>query len=326
LDHEKFAQRRNHALHITRNPLLACQNNRKSITLALTPNLRGAFYMAISMAGFTINDTFVKMISGEMNIGQIMFVRGLMASIMIFLLCWKTNALASPKLLLNRAVLGRSTGEALAAIAFLTGLAHMPIGNASAILQALPLAVTMGAALVLGEHVGWRRWLAISIGFTGVMIIVRPGTDGFNVWSLLILICVFFAAARDLFTRAARADIPTGFMSLATSLIITITGLVLIIPLGGWSPMTTKTFSLLVAASCFIVIAYQYIIQAMRTGEIGFIAPFRYTSLLWAIGLGYIIFNDVPDWPMIIGAGLVIVTGVYTFNREQMRSKAMAHN
>ena len=288
----------------------------------MTPNLRGALYMAISMAGFTINDTFVKLASAEMNAGQIMFVRGSFATVMMFLLCWKTGNLRPPSLLLNRAVFGRTMGEMLATVTFLTGLAHMPIGNASAILQALPLAVTMAAALVLGESVGWRRWVAILVGFVGVLIIVQPGTDGFNSWSLLIVACVFFAAARDLFTRTAHAEIPSAFMSLSTASTITIAGLLLIVPMGGWSPMNAKSLSWLATASFFILFGYQYVIQAMRSGEIGFVAPFRYTSLLWAIVLGYFVFEDMPDWAMIIGATMVVLSGVYTFHREQVRARA----
>lgn len=289
--------------------------------MILSPNLRGALFMAISMAGFTFNDTFVKLASAEMNAGQIMFVRGLMASAMMFLLCWKTGALRSPKMLLNKAVLGRSMGEMLATVTFLIGLAHLEIANASAILQALPLAVTLAAAVILKEPVGWRRWMAIVVGFIGVMIIVRPGSDGFNSWSLLIVACVFFAAGRDLFTRSAHSEIPSAFMSLATASTISLAGLLLIIPLGGWTPMSLKTFSWLAAASFFILFGYQYVIQAMRVGEIGFVAPFRYTSLLWALVLGFLVFNDVPDIFMIVGATLVVLSGVYTFHRERVRSR-----
>lgn len=292
--------------------------------MAISNNLRGALFMVISMAGFTINDTFVKLASAEMNAGQIMFVRGLMASAMMFVLCWKTGALRPSRLLLNRSVFGRSVGEMLATVTFLTGLAHMPIGNASAILQALPLAVTMGAALFMGEPVGWRRWAAIIAGFIGVMIIVRPGAEGFNGWALLILACVFFAAARDLFTKSAPDEIPSAFMSLATASIITLAGLILIVPFGGWTPMSLKTFSWLAAASFFILFGYQYVIQAMRTGEVGFIAPFRYTSLLWAIGLGFLVFGDVPDIWMVVGSVIVVMSGVYTFHRERIRARTVA--
>ncbi len=289
--------------------------------MALSKNLRGALFMAISMAGFTINDTFVKLASAELNAGQIMFVRGLMAAMLIFLLCWKTGALRPPSLLLNRSVLGRSLGEVMATVTWLVGLPHMPLANASSILQALPLAVTLGAAVILREAVGWRRWFAIAAGFVGVMIIVRPGAEGFSVWSLFIVACVIFAACRDLITRSAPAEIPSSFISLATASLITVVGLLLIVPMGGWTAMEPKVFGWLAAASVFLLFGYQYVIQSMREGEIGFVAPFRYTSLLWALVLGYFVFTDVPDIYMIVGATLVVLSGVYTFHRERVRSR-----
>ena len=291
--------------------------------MALSPNLRGALFMAVSMAGFTINDTFVKLASAELNAGQIMFVRGLMASFMLWVLCWRTGALRPPRMLLNKAVFGRSAFEMLATVTFLTGLAHMPIGNASAILQALPLAVTMGAALFLGEPVGWRRWAAILAGFIGVIIIVRPGAEGFNAWALLILACVVFAAARDLVTKSAPSEIPSSFMSMSTAMLITLAGLILIVPFGGWVPLSLKSFTWLAAASFFILFGYQCIILSVRTGEVGFIAPFRYTSLLWAIGLGFLVFGDVPDTWMIVGSLIVVASGVYTFHRERIRARTV---
>jgi drug/metabolite transporter (DMT)-like permease len=288
--------------------------------LALSPNLRGAVFMAISMAGFTINDTFVKLATQEMNIGQIMFVRGLMASLMIAAMAWHFGALRPVSFIWKPGVLARSLGEMVATVTFLAGLSHMPIGNASAILQALPLAVTLGAVLFLGEKVGWRRWTAIVAGFLGVLIIVRPGMEGFSQYSLLILTCVLAAAFRDLATRRAPADVPSLFMTLVTAAMITLTGLALISPFGGWTPMSAKSLAILFAAASFIIFGYLFIINAMRAGDIGFIAPFRYTSLIWALSLGFLVFRDVPDRAMLIGAALVIGSGTYSFYRERVRA------
>lgn len=287
----------------------------------LTPNMRGALYMAIAMAGFTFNDAFVKSASAAVSPAQIMLVRGAVSTILIFLLCWKTSALRPPAMLMSKPVMMRASGEMLSTLAWLIGLPHMPLANASAILQALPLAVTLGAALILREAVGWRRWLAIAAGFAGVMIIVRPGADGFNIWSVAIIVCVFFAAFRDLVTRAAPAEIPSAFLSLATSVLITLTGAVLLVPLGGWVPMQSETALKLVAAAFFLMLGYQFVIQAMRTGEIAVVAPFRYTSLLVALVLGFIAFGDIPDGWMIAGATLVVSSGVYTFHRERVRAR-----
>ena len=277
--------------------------------------------MAISMAGFTINDTFVKLATQEMNVAQIMFVRGLMASAMIAALSWHMGALRPISFIWKPGVLARSLGEMAATVTFLAGLTHMPIGNASAILQALPLAVTLGAVLFLGEKVGWRRWSAILVGFLGVLIIVRPGMEGFNQYSLLILACVFAAAFRDLSTRRAPAEVPSLFMTLVTAAMITLTGLALIVPFGGWTPMSAKSLAILFAAASFIIFGYLFIISAMRGGDISFIAPFRYTSLIWALGLGFLVFGDIPDSYTLTGATLVIVSGSYSFYRERVRAR-----
>ena len=289
--------------------------------MALSPNLRGALFMAIAMAGFTINDTFTKSVAAHLNVGQIMLVRGLMASVLMFIYCWKTDALRPPKMLLRPAVIGRSLGEMLGTVTFLIGLQHIPLGNASAILQALPLAVTMGAALFLNEKVGWRRWLAIFIGFLGVIIVVRPGADGFNSWSLMIVACVVFCMFRDLVTRAAPKDIPSAFLALSTTCMITSTGLLLYIPLGGWVPVTPILLAKLAAASVCLLFGYLFVIQAMRIGEIGFVAPFRYTGLLWALTLGFLTLGEVPDLTTLAGAGVIIASGVYAFHRERLHSR-----
>ncbi len=277
--------------------------------------------MSVSMAGFTFNDTFVKLATSDMNVAQIMFVRGLFATLMIIALSWYMGALRPVSFLRKPGVLPRAIGEMLATVTFLIGLAHMPIGNTSAILQALPLAVTLGAVLFLGEKVGWRRWTAIGVGFLGVLIIVRPGMEGFTRYSLLVCACVGFAAFRDISTRRAPADVPSLFMTLVTASMISATGLVLIIPFGGWTPMTNASLAILFAAACFIIFGYLFIVLAMRQGDIGFIAPFRYTSLVWAIGLGFLVFGDIPDKLMLIGAALVIGSGIYAFYRERVLSK-----
>ena len=137
--------------------------------------------MMVAMVGFTLNDAITKYSSQSMNMAQVMLIRGAFASLFVGLLAWQRGALLQPRLMLQPLVAIRVLGEAGATVAFLVALAHLPIGSVSAVLQALPLAVTMGAALFFGEVVGWRRWLAIAAGFAGVLVIVRPGFDGFSI-------------------------------------------------------------------------------------------------------------------------------------------------
>lgn len=274
--------------------------------------------MMVAMSGFTLNDAISKFSSESMNMAQVMLIRGAFASLFIGLLAWQRGALALPGSMLQPMVAVRVAGEAGATVSFLIALAHLPIANVSAVLQALPLAVTMGAALVFNEGVGWRRWLAIAVGFAGVLIIVRPGLEGFSIYSLLALACVACCAVRDLATTRIPQAVPTLLVSTATALAMTVLGAALLPPMGGWTPMTGKSTALLALAAVLVVIGYQFIIMAMRVGDISFVAPFRYTALLWSILLGLFIFGDVPDLPMILGATVIVGSGLYTLYRERI--------
>lgn len=286
--------------------------------MPLSPNLRGALFMAVSMAGFTINDAITKMMVGEMNQGQVMLVRGAFATALIVSLAWYQGALRAPRQAIHPMVALRSVCELLATVCFLTALAHMPLANVSAVLQALPLAVTMGAALFMGETVGWRRWIAIALGFAGVLVIVRPGFEGFNAYSILALICVAFCAVRDLATKSMPPEVPSLLVSTVTAGIVTVAGAALVVPMGGWTPMTAEQTGLLAAAAVLLLFGYQFIIMAMRVGDVSFVAPFRYTALLWAILLGHLAFGDVPDAAMIAGSTIVVGSGLYTLYRERI--------
>ena len=292
--------------------------------MPLTPNLRAALFMCISMAGFTINDVIAKELSETMNMGQVMALRGMFATLFVSLLAWHQGALRNLGQVLQPLVVLRVTGEVLATISFLVALAQLPIANVSAVLQALPLAVTMGAALLYGETVGWRRWLAITAGFIGVAIIVRPGFEGFNAYALLAFLTVVFAATRDLATKRIPEAIPTLLVSTATSVTVTVFGVFLAGPMGGWVAPTVPDLVLLASGAALLLVGYQFIIMAMRIGDISFVAPFRYTGLLWAIVLGFLVFGDVPDWQMILGAAIIVGSGLYTLYRERVAGRSQA--
>lgn len=279
--------------------------------------------MVVSMAGFTTNDALIKIVTTDLNVGQVMFVRGLFASILIILIAWHQGALKMPRLALHPLVWLRALGEVGGTVFFIAALQQLPIANVSAVLQAVPLAVTMGAALFFGEGVGWRRWLAIIAGFIGVMIVVRPGLEGFNAYAVLALICVLFSAFRDLITRKLPPAIPSLLVSVTTSLAVTLAGGALIIPLGGWQPVSIENTALLGSAAVLILFGYQFIVLSTREGDISYIAPFRYTSLLWSILIGFWIFGDIPDAAMIIGSLIIVGSGLYTLYREQVVGKSM---
>ncbi|WP_163266953.1 DMT family transporter [Chelativorans alearense] len=294
--------------------------------MALSPNLRGALFITVSMAGFNINDALTKSVSASMNMGQIMLVRGVFATLLLVLLATWMGAFAAPGKLMRGSVLLRVICEVGATVTFLMALLNLPIANVSAVLQALPLTVTVGAAFVFSEPVGWRRWSAITAGLLGVLIIVRPGFEGFSAWSLSALACVGFCTVRDLATRRIPHETPTVLVSAVTSVAVTVCGAALVPAFGGWSPLGAANIVFLLAAAVALVVGYQFIITAMRVGDISFMAPFRYTALVWALALGYLVFGDVPDGPMLVGAAVVVASGLYALYREQVvgRKKPIA--
>jgi drug/metabolite transporter (DMT)-like permease len=280
--------------------------------------------MAVGMAGFTMNDTITKMVSSEMNFGQVMLVRGLFAIVLIAALTWHRGAVRPLRTLMVKPVALRVAGEVGGTVAFLAAIVHLPLANTAAIFQALPLAVTLGAALVFGEPVGWRRWLAISAGFIGVLIIVQPGVAGFNQFSLFALVSVVLCAVRDLGTKQIPAHIPSLFITLLTTVMVTIAGALIVIPLGGWTQLSGRGIALLALAAVLLLIGYQCVIMALRSGDISAVAPFRYSALLWAMLLGYLVFGDVPDAMMMTGASIIVLSGLYAFYREHQRHRPVA--
>ena len=280
--------------------------------------------MAVAMAAFTTNDSITKSVTSEMNFGQVMLVRGMFAIVLVAAFAWYQGALRPLRTLMLKPVALRVCGEIGGTITFMAALAHLPLANTSAIFQALPLAITLGAALIFGEPVGWRRWSAIGVGFIGVLIIVRPGLAGFNQFALLALVSVGFCALRDLATRRIPEQIPSLFITLLTTITVTSAGGLIFIPLGGWTPPSTHSLGLLAFTSVLLLIGYQCIISALRTGDISAVAPFRYSALLWAMLLGYVVFGDVPDAMMVLGASIIVVSGLYAFYRERVRHRALA--
>lgn len=272
--------------------------------------------MVIAMAAFTINDAITKLLLEIMGLGQLLFLRGLFASMLILALAWNRGALAVPRQLLHPMVAMRTLCELGATTTFIAALAHLPLANVSAVLQALPLSVTMGAALFFGEKVGWRRWIAICVGFAGVMVIVRPGLEGFSVFSLLALVTVMFSTARDLVTRLIPHEVPSMLVSSATAIAVMLTGGALAAA-GSWTPVSAGNLGMLAAAALLLIIGYQFIIMATRLGDISMVAPFRYTALIWALTLGFLVFREVPDVPMIVGATAIVLSGLYSLYRER---------
>ncbi|MDA5557981.1 DMT family transporter [Shimia sp. MMG029] len=290
--------------------------------MAISDNTKGALLMMCSMAAFTFNDTMVKSLGPDVPLFQMLFLRGVVASALIYLLA---RSLGKLRWKLSRhdwsLVALRTLSEIGAAYFFITALYHMPIANVTAVLQILPLTVTLGGALFFGETVGWRRALAIAAGFCGMLLIVRPGPDGFDQYALYALVAVAFVTLRDLATRKMSSEVPSLTVTLVASLgVMLFAG---VASLGTqWVALTTDQWVLLIGAAVFILGGYLFSVLVMRVGEISFIAPFRYSSLLWALMLGYLVFGEWPDTVTLTGAAIVVGAGVFTLIRGRRLSQA----
>ena len=282
----------------------------------LTDNIRGALIMIGAMCAFTFNDAFMKSLADELPLFQAIFFRGMAAVIFLTILC---RLMGQLRFDLPRRdwglILIRTVGEVGGTYFFLTALFNMPIANVSAILQALPLAVSLAAALFLGEALGWRRLSAICVGFAGVLLIIQPGGEDFSSYSLYALAAVACVTMRDVAVRRMSRRVPSVFVALVAAVGVTCLGGIgsLFIE---WVPFSATSGLQLAGATCFLIVGYIGSVNAMRFGEIAYVAPFRYTGLLVALVIGAVIFDEWPNVLALCGAVVVVSTGLFTLYRE----------
>jgi S-adenosylmethionine uptake transporter len=283
--------------------------------------MKGAALMTACVSAYVINDAFMKLLFSEIALFQAVFLRSIITVPPILIMVWITKvAIRNLSKQDKRLILVRVGAEIFITITFLTALKHMPLANVTAILQALPLAITMAAALFLAEPVGWRRWSAILVGFVGVLIVVRPGLEGFNIYSLSAFMAIIFLTVREISTRKLKSEVPTITVVLSTAVGSTLFAGIMMIG-SEWDTVSAVSWLLILGAAVAILIATLLSVMAMRIGEIGFVSPFRYTSMIGAIGLGILIFGDWPDQPTLVGTVIIVSTGIYTFHREQKVSR-----
>jgi len=288
----------------------------------MSPNTAGALLMMASMAAFVTNDTLLKLTGGTLPLFQLVFMPSILGTILILIVARSLGPLRLYASTHDKWVIVlRSLSEVLTAYLFLNALFHMPLGNLTAIMQVVPLTVTLGSALIFREAVGWRRMLAIAVGLGGVLLIIRPGGDGFNLWSIYALGAVAGVTVRDLITRSLSHEVSGMTVTLGTMVCVLVaTGLASLTE--DWQPVSGESVKFIGGAAVFVSIGYFAGIQAMRRGDVAFNAPFRYTGLIAAMIIGFLVFGEVPKPLTLLGAVIVIATGLFTFYRERKLSKS----
>lgn len=278
--------------------------------MTLTDNQRGALFMTLSMAGFAVEDVFVKAAAGSMPLGQVLLCIGLAGTAIFAAMARRRGEPVLPAAFLSRPMLIRCGFEITGRLFYGLAITLTALSTTSAILQATPLVVVAGAALVFGERVGPRRWLAVLVGFGGVLIILRPGAD-FAALSLLAVVGLLGFSGRDLATRAAPKGLSNrqlgalGFAMLATA------GTILLVVQGGAIIPDATGLGLLAGGTVFGMAGYHALTFAMRTGEVGAVTPFRYARLIFAMILATALFGERPDGATWIGAALIVGSGIF---------------
>lgn len=279
-------------------------------------NLFGSIWMIAAMAIFAIEDSFLKAASEMLPVGQVLIILGLGGASIFALVALINKEPLYIAAVVSRPMCIRVIFEIAGRLFYVLALSLIPLSAATVILQATPLVVVAGAALVFGEKVGWRRWTAILVGLVGVVVIIQPGTDSFSVLSLLAVIGMLGFAGRDLASRAAPASLSTTLLGLYGFLSIVVAGgLFSVWEAAPFVQPDGETSLYVLAAVLAGATAYSCLMKAMRTGEVSAVTPFRYSRLLFGIAVGVFAFGEQLDLAMLVGSGLIVVSGLFIFWR-----------
>lgn len=285
-------------------------------------NLRGAAFMVLSMAGFAVEDSLLKITAASLPPGQVLITFGILGTLVFAILSLLAHEPPLTRAMGTRPLILRSLSEVAGRLFFMLAIMLTPLSTASAILQATPLVVMVGAAMLFGERIGPRRWLAVILGFVGVLLVIRPGTDAFGPLSLLSVGAMLGFAGRDLATRAAPVSMSFRQLGVLGFTMLIVAGLIAL-PFGG-PPVApdARTWLGLFAAAAAGVCAYTFLTMAMRTGEIGAVTPFRYTRLVFAMLAGMLVFSERPDAWTMIGGVVIVLSGIAALRLSRPRRAA----
>ena len=307
----------------TRQPLSARQS--------LSPNVLGSIYMVIGSLGYVINDALIRAATDAgLVVYQALFIRGIAMTGLFAAFAATRHRRAQRQqrqqqpiraYVLKRPVLIRVGAEVVSTALFFAALVNLDFANAQTILMLVPFAVTLVAAVALGERVTPAHYLAVGLGFAGVIAVMRPTPDDFSAWSLVVAASAAGIVVREIATRSVAADTPALPIALVTAVAITtMTGVLTV--LTGWNPPTTRALVYLAFACAFLIVGYVFAIQTVRVGDLSVSAPFRYSTLVGAVVIGYVAFDESPDALTLVGCALILVAGLWSTRIDRRHSRA----
>ena len=281
--------------------------------LAARANRRGIVSMIGAMGCFIINDALIKYVSQTLPLAQVVFIRSALASLLVLAVMKAMGEVPRIRESTRGWVALRAVLDAIATMLFLLSLLHLPLATATAINMASPLFITALAAFFIGERIGAPRWLAVGVGFVGVLLIIQPQADGFDAYAWVCLAATFLIAVRDLITRRVNGSIPSIVITFSnTAAVMLLAGVWSLAE--GWRPISGSGIGLLSIAAMFLATAYYLIVGSTRDGDLSLIVPFRYTAILFAAVAGFFIWGDTPNALAWGGMGLLISSGIYVLH------------
>lgn len=291
--------------------------------MALSANHRGALLMAGAMIAFPVSDACMKVLGGHWPLGQSLALRGLLTTLVLGALAWRRGAWAWVGRRDAALVALRAGAEVAASWCYLSAVNRLPLATVSSIQQTVPLAVTLAAMAVLGERAGAGRLLAIAAGFGGVLLVIRPGAEGFSPDTLLVLGSVAAVTVRDIAARALSRATPSLLVATVSAVAVTASALAAsaVVP---WAAPTPAALVALGGTAGAVVLGYMGVIAAMRVGEVAVVTPFRYTSLLASIASGAVLFGAWPDRWTLAGAGVIVGAGLWTILQPEAPASVAA--
>ncbi len=280
-------------------------------------SLRGIAYMVLALLLLTLSDAATKWLGDTFPVWQIVCLRAIFMFIPVGLLAARTGGLASLRVHDRRGLSIRVFFYIGSTTLIATSMILLPLADAATLLFAGPLFVTALAPTMLGEHIGWRRWAAVMVGFIGVVIMMRPTPEAIQPLALVPIVAALFSTFRDIATRRISATESTNAIMVWSTLGLVIVGL-LTIPFG-WVAVGWVDLSLLAFAGILSGVAHILMVEAFRVAEAALVSPFKYSAVIWAVALGYFIWGTVPDQFILVGGGFVIASGLYILHRETRR-------
>jgi drug/metabolite transporter (DMT)-like permease len=287
-------------------------------------NAYGILAMALAVVVFIASDALVKFVGASLPAAQTIGVYSLFATLWLALALVASGAWRQMRSVADRHLAVRTVLGCVGIYTYLVALFHIPIGMATAIKLSSPLMLTALAVVLLKERVNWRLWAAVIVGFAGVLLVIQPRPGNLDVWLWLVLLATAANALRDVMTRVVSASVPALIIAFAGSAMSAVVGCAWAV-VEGWQPMSGLQLVILCAGSVLLAVGYQLIVLAMRLGEVSVVGSFRYTAILWAVAIGYFVWNEVPNVVAVVGIAVIVASGLYIIGRERNRARMPSH-